>query len=115
MQITIALITINNLSQDSNISVGDRLWIWLLAWAILDAIVYVNACLLVPRMLLTGNIKRYFISISAILFLMVSCNVFFLFLFWQRGSSYRRTDFHCHLFFFKHLPDGGRHYSSVPV
>ncbi len=31
MQITIALITINNLSQDSNISVGDRLWIWLLA------------------------------------------------------------------------------------
>ncbi len=81
MQITIALITINNLSQDSNISVGDRLWIWLLAWAILDAIVYVNACLLVPRMLLTGNIKRYFISISAILFLMVSCNVFFYFYF----------------------------------
>lgn len=81
VQITIALITINNLSQDSDISVRDRLWIWLLAWAILDAIVYLNTCLLVPRMLLAGNIKRYFISISAILLFMVSCNVFIYFYF----------------------------------
>lgn len=64
MQITIALITINNLSQDSNISLRDRLWIWLLAWAILDAIVYVNACLLILRMLLTGNIKHLLAELS---------------------------------------------------
>ncbi|WP_106829823.1 sensor histidine kinase [Parabacteroides pacaensis] len=81
VQIIIALITINNLSQDSGIPVRDRLWTWLLAWAILDAIVYVNACLLVPRMLLAGNMKRYFIWISAILLLMASCNIFFYFYF----------------------------------
>lgn len=81
VQIIIALMTINNLSQDSDIPVRDRLWTWLLAWAILDVIVYVNACLLVPRMLLAGNMKRYFIWIFAILFFMVSCNIFFYFYF----------------------------------
>lgn len=77
VQIIILLITISNLFQDSDTIAFDRLWIWLLAYVMLNAITYVNIYLLVPRMLLAGHMKRYILSLSAILFFMVSCNIFF--------------------------------------
>lgn len=79
VQITIAIITMSNLFQDSDRVAYDRLWIWLLAYVMLSAIVYMNAYLLVPGMLLAGRTKRYIISLSAILLFMMSCNIFFYF------------------------------------
>lgn len=77
VQIIIVLITMSNLFQGSDTISFDRLWIWLLAYVMLSAITYVNIYLLVPRMLLAGRMKRYILSLSAIIFFMVSCNIFF--------------------------------------
>lgn len=76
VQIVIVLITITNLFQDSDIAF-DRLWIWLFAYVMLNVITYVNIYLLVPRMLFAGHMKCYILSLSAIIFFMVSCNIFF--------------------------------------
>lgn len=77
VQIIIVLITISNLFQDSDTIAFDRLWIWLLAYVMLNAITYMNIYLLVPRMLLAGRMKRYILSLSTILLFMLSCNIFF--------------------------------------
>ena len=77
VQIIILLITMSNLFQDSDTIVYDRLWVWFFAYAMLNAITYVNIYLLVPRMLLAGHMKRYILSLSAIIFFMLSCNILF--------------------------------------
>lgn len=77
VQITIALITITNMFQDPGVVVYGRVWIWLFAYVMLGVIVYVNTSVLIPRMLLAGNTKRYILSLSAIVLFMISCNLLF--------------------------------------
>ncbi len=77
VQIIILLITISNLFSSSNTIAFDRLWIWLLAYMMLNTVTYVNIYMLVPHMLLAGRMKRYIVSLSAIILIMVSCNIFF--------------------------------------
>lgn len=77
VQIIIVLMTISNLIDDSDTIAFDRLWLWLFAYVMLNAITYANIYLLVPRMLLAGRMKRYILSLSAIILFMISCNIFF--------------------------------------
>lgn len=69
VQAIILFISLNNLLYVPYAFWGERLPYWFVSLVVLNALVYVNAYLLVPRMLLKGKSKQYFLlALSLLLF-----------------------------------------------
>jgi two-component system, LytTR family, sensor kinase len=66
-QVIIVLMTLSNLLYEPYAFWGERIPFWFVTIILLNILIYTNAYLFVPRMLLKGKPKLYFLSVSGLL------------------------------------------------
>lgn len=71
IQLVVVLISINVFWDEPTKLLPHRFEAWVLYFLLIDTIIYVNMCLLVPRLLIKGRAKRYIVLTSLFILLMV--------------------------------------------